>query len=164
MARAEADASVPVLVLAPTIINDGRRLLISSSRLSFLTDNTADSGTVAHPLPETVELQHMFAAQNASDLKLTSALRMNSTFPYIMPMVTLPSDPPMRVMDAGIRENFGYRTTFEFLRDMREWIDTNTSGVVIMRLRDKQKRSLLNLPRTTSSIGCWGPLAMCTAT
>lgn len=141
MARAEADASVPVLVLAPTIINDGRRLLISSSRLSFLTDNTADSGTVAHPLPETVELQHMFAAQNASDLKLTSALRMNSTFPYIMPMVTLPSDPPMRVMDAGIRENFGYRTTFEFLRDMREWIDTNTSGVVILQLRDKQKRS-----------------------
>jgi hypothetical protein len=140
MVQAEADAEVPLLVVSPTIINDGRRLLISSSPISFLTDNTPDKSIHCTPLPETVEFTRFFEGQDAMNMKLTSALRMNSTFPYITPVVTLPSEPAMRVMDSGIRENFGYRTTLELLRDMRGWIAENTSGVVILQLRDKQKR------------------------
>ncbi len=45
----------------------------------------------------------------------------------------------MRVMDAGVRDNYGYRTTFSFLHTFRDWIATNTSGVVILQLRDTQK-------------------------
>jgi hypothetical protein len=45
----------------------------------------------------------------------------------------------MRVMDAGVRDNYGYRNTFMFLKTYREWIAANTSGVVIMQMRDKQR-------------------------
>ncbi|MFZ1686464.1 MAG: patatin-like phospholipase family protein [Flavobacteriales bacterium] len=141
MAQAEASAAVPLLVVGPTVINDGRRLLISSSPIAFLTDNAPGSTVHSSPLPETIEFSRFFEDQDAGRMKLTSALRMSSTFPYITPAVTLPSEPPMRVMDAGIRENFGYRTTFELLRDMRGWIAENTSGVVVLQLRDKQKRA-----------------------
>ena len=45
----------------------------------------------------------------------------------------------MRVMDAGVRDNYGYRTTAMFLQTFRGWIAENTSGVVIMQMRDKQR-------------------------
>lgn len=140
MAQAEARGAVPLLIVGPTVINDGRRLLISSSPIAFLTDNAPEHLVNSSPLPETIEFGRFFEQQEAGRMKLTSALRMSSTFPYITPAVTLPSEPQMRVMDAGIRENFGYRTTFELLRDMRGWIAEHTSGVVILQLRDKQKR------------------------
>ncbi len=152
MAKAEANAEVPMLVVGPTIINDGRRLLISSSPVSYLTDNSPAASVHSRTLPETIEFSRFFEHQAAGRMKLTSALRMSSTFPYITPVVTLPSEPPMRVMDAGIRENFGYRTTFEMLRDTRAWIAENTSGVVILQLRDKQKRDRA-VPGTTSLFG-----------
>jgi hypothetical protein len=64
---------------------------------------------------------------------------MNASFPYITPVVTLPSEPPMRVMDAGVRDNYGYRATLSFLHTYREWIAANTGGVVLLQLRDTQK-------------------------
>ncbi|HPJ52042.1 MAG TPA: hypothetical protein PLF80_03825, partial [Flavobacteriales bacterium] len=57
----------------------------------------------------------------------------------ITPVVTLPCEPPMRVMDAGIRDNYGYRVTLQYLYMLRDWVRENTSGVVLLQLRDKQK-------------------------
>jgi hypothetical protein len=90
---------------------------------------------------EAIDLQRMFASQGADRLKLTSALRMNASFPYITPVVTLPSEPAMRVMDAGVRDNYGYRVTLAFLHAHREWIAANTSGVVMIQLRDTPRRT-----------------------
>jgi hypothetical protein len=45
----------------------------------------------------------------------------------------------MRVMDAGLRDNYGYRVTLAFMMTFREWIRDNTSGVVVLQLRDTQK-------------------------
>ena len=151
MTKAEAAADVPLLIVGPTVINDGRRLLIGSSPIAFLTDNAPEQSVHSTPLPETIEFSRFFNDQQAGRMKLTSALRMSSTFPYITPAVTLPSEPPMRVMDAGIRENFGYRTTFEMLRDMRGWITDHTSGVVVLQLRDKQKRDAA-VPSSSSMV------------
>ncbi|MBS1583011.1 MAG: hypothetical protein JST66_12505, partial [Bacteroidetes bacterium] len=89
--------------------------------------------------PESIEFQRLFAGQDAANLKLSSALRMNASFPYITPVVTLPSEPKMRVMDAGVRDNYGYRTTLMFLYTFRDWIAQHTSGVVILQMRDKQR-------------------------
>ncbi|MCB9169063.1 MAG: patatin-like phospholipase family protein [Flavobacteriales bacterium] len=135
----ERDARVPMLLMAPTSVNDGRRLLISALPAAHLTNNASKVGTAHAPQPESIEFQRMFKDQDAEDLKLTSALRMSATFPYITPMVTLPSDPPMRVMDAGIRDNYGYRTMSAFLLEHRTWIAKHTSGVIVLQLRDTQK-------------------------
>jgi hypothetical protein len=127
------------MVICPTSINDGRRLVIATQPMAFLTAISPDAATNIPAQPEAVEFQRMFADQGAANLKLTSALRMNASFPYITPVVTLPSEPPMRVMDAGLRDNYGYRVTLAFLHTYRRWIAENTSGVVVLQLRDTQK-------------------------
>jgi len=68
---------------------------------------------------------------------LLSALRMNATFPYILPNVWLPSKPVIDVMDAGLRDNYGPETTIRFLQVFKEWIKANTSGVVMIQIRDR---------------------------
>ncbi len=138
-AEAEQKAELPLLVISPTCLNDGRRLVMSAQPVAFLTDIAAQGRINTANEPESIEFGKLFASQDAQRIKLTSALRMNASFPYITPVVTLPSEPKMRVMDAGVRDNYGYRTTAMFLQTFRGWIAENTSGVVIMQMRDKQR-------------------------
>jgi hypothetical protein len=132
----EQEAKIPMLIMAPTIMNDGRRLIISAQPCSFLTQNKPVPQVNYTTLSEDVEYLRLFENQKPYDLHFTSALRMNATFPYILPSVTLPSDPPIDVMDAGMRDNFGMKTTMQFLYSFRDWINSNTSGVVIIQVRD----------------------------
>ncbi len=138
-AEAERRAEIPLLVISPTSINDGRRVVISAQPVAFLTNIAAQGRVSTDNQAESIEFSKLFAGQDAQRLKLSSALRMNATFPYITPVVTLPSEPKMRVMDAGVRDNYGYRTTVMFLETYREWLAANTSGVVILQMRDKQR-------------------------
>ena len=62
---------------------------------------------------------------------------MNATFH--VPTVNLPTDPPIEVMDAGMRDNFGMKTTVQFLYTFREWIQENTREVIVVQIRDLQK-------------------------
>jgi hypothetical protein len=152
MAAAEREARTPLLVLSPTSINDGRRLVIGSLPMAFLTNISPEDPVNTIGYPESIEFKRMFAGHAADSLKLSSALRMNATFPYITPVVSLPSDPPMRVMDAGMRDNYGYRVTLSFMHTFRDWLAENTSGVVILQLRDTQ-RDLDVRPIGTSLLG-----------
>jgi hypothetical protein len=54
-----------------------------------------------------------------------------------LPNVWLPSDPVVDVMDAGLRDNFGEETTLRFLAALDDWIKQNTSGVLIVQIRDR---------------------------
>lgn len=136
---AEQKALVPLFVMAPTIVNDGRRLIVSSTPVSYLCDARGEGFADQDLVGEDVEFTRLFAEQNAYNLRFTTALRMNATFPYVMPIVTLPSNPPVEVMDAGLRDNFGTKTTLQFLYTFRNWINTNTSGVVIIQVRDVER-------------------------
>lgn len=139
LAGPEREARIPMMVVSPTSINDGRRLVISPLPMAFLTNITPDATSMIQSQPEAIEFGRFFAGQRAEHLKLTSALRMNATFPYITPVVSMPSVPAMRVMDAGVRDNYGYRASLTFLNTFREWINEHTSGVVVLQLRDTQK-------------------------
>ncbi len=90
LADAERDARIPLMVISPVSINDGRRLVIGSLPMAFLTDIAPESGIRSDGQPEAIEFQRFFHDQGAANLKLTSALRMNATFPYITPIVSLP--------------------------------------------------------------------------
>jgi hypothetical protein len=72
-------------------------------------------------------------------VRFTSILRANASFPYIMPMISLPTQPEMHLMDAGIRDNYGIKTTLLYLKHFKEWIKQNTSGVVIVEIRDTKR-------------------------
>lgn len=138
--ESERTAVIPTMIFTPTIVNDGRRLLISSQQLSFLQQNHSSDSMGLNPIVENVEYQKFFANSNPNDIRFTSVLRMNATFPYIMPMVTMPTNPGMQVMDAGIRDNYGTKTTITFIHALEDWIRDNTSGVIIVKVRDSKKQ------------------------
>jgi hypothetical protein len=142
-AEPEKQAIIPMMILSPTIVNDGRRLLIASQPISYLADAFHANGG-KHQLPEDVEFASLFADNDAMNLQFASALRMNATFPYVTPMTMLPSDPPIEVFDAGVRDNFGLKTTMQFLYTFRDWINENTSGVIIVQVRDLPKNKDLS--------------------
>jgi len=136
--KPEENAEIPMMIFSPTIVNDGRRMIISPQPLSYLTAGNRLDGE-KNPLPEDIEFGRLFKKQRGDSLQFTTALRMNATFPYIFPMTSLPTKDPMELMDAGIRDNFGLKTTLQYLYTFRNWINTNTSGVIIVQVRDLPK-------------------------
>ena len=144
----EFKAIIPMLILTPTVINDGRRMLISSQPLSFLTSSSTTQHLKNTSIIENFEFTRLFKNQDATNLKYTSALRMSATFPIIMPRVSLPTEPQIAVMDAGMRDNLGKFTTYKYINTFKKWINENTSGIIIVTIRDQKK----NLPVNTKSI------------
>jgi GTP-binding protein EngB required for normal cell division len=56
-----------------------------------------------------------------------------------MPMVSLPTTPETHIMDAGLRDNYGGKVTIEYLFALEKWIQENTSGVLIVEMRDTKR-------------------------
>lgn len=135
----EFSGQVPVMLFSPTIINDGRRLLISSQPLGFMQLAKMKNVSGMNPGVENIEYNKFYKEYSPENTRFTSVLRMNATFPYIMPMVTLPTKPAMQIMDAGIRDNYGSKTSSQIIAEFSDWINKNTSGVVIVKIRDTRK-------------------------
>ncbi len=138
-AEAEMQAKIPILILSPTIINDGRKLFIASGPVSYLNMDV-------HAWPEYpdskiggVDFHRLFGGHGASNLRFLTALRMCATFPYITPNTTLPTNPPIQIMDAGISDNFGISDAIRFMFAFEEWIEQHTSGVILLSIRDSPK-------------------------
>ncbi len=157
--EAEASGLIPMMIFSPTIVNDGRRLLISPQHVSYLTDHAADSSFNFETTIDEIEFQRLYKDQRANNIRFTSVLRMNATFPYILPPVSLPSEPVTYVMDAGIRDNTGLKTSLRFLYVFRKWIEENTSGVIFVDIRDSHKsRPIENKPQQTIIQNFFAPL------
>ena len=91
--------------------------------------------------PDAVDFAAMFKNEDPMNLRFLTALRMNATYPYILPNVWLPSDPVIDVMDAGLRDNYGQETSLRFINVFKDWIKQNTRGVLIIQVRSKVKGS-----------------------
>jgi hypothetical protein len=135
----EYNAVIPTIIFSPSLVNDGRRMLISSQPISFLTFQDSLDYTSSRSSLENIEFNALFANNSSMNLKMTSAIRMNATFPYILPMVVMPTSPKIEIMDAGIRDNYGLSTSLNYIKKFRFWIQNNTSGVVVVQIRDKEK-------------------------
>lgn len=136
--KPEENAKIPMLFVAPTIINDGRKLYISPIHTSYMNRYFSNENTYKERV-RAVEFNRFYAEQNAGKLNFLSALRMSATFPYVTPNVTLPSQPQMEIMDAGLSDNYGIKDATHFLYTFRHWIEENTSGVVLVSIRDTEK-------------------------
>jgi hypothetical protein len=134
----EKKANVPLLIFNSTISRDGRKMIISSQPLSFMMKPLlyVNDTTVS---PDAVDFGALFNKQNPQNIRLLTVLRMNATFPYVLPNVWLPTEPVIDVMDAGLRDNFGEETTLRFIENFSDWIKENTSGIMIIQLRDRPK-------------------------
>ncbi len=146
----EKEAIIPMMFITPTIINDGRMIYISSQPVSYMTSKAPSKNVTNMTLPDGIEFRRFFEKQGADSLWFSSALRMNSTFPYISPVVTLPSEPAIEIMDAGFRDNYGMSVAIKYLYTFRNWISTNTSGVIIIQTRDSYKKTTMEGKSTRS--------------
>jgi hypothetical protein len=134
----EASARIPLMLFSSVITRDSRTMLISSQPISFLMRPVFDSNRIKTIDPDAVDFGSFFYRQNPMNMRLLTALRMNATFPYVLPNVWLPSEPVIDVMDAGFRDNFGEQVGIRFVDVFRDWIQKNTRGVLIIQIRDRK--------------------------
>jgi len=131
--------TIPMMILSPTIVNDGRKLIISPQKMSFMCTPSIFQTRFLNQKTKGIEFLRFFKDQDSQNLRFLSALRMSATFPYVAPNVKLPSEPEMQIMDAGISDNFGVEVAARFIYVFKDWIQKNTSGVIIVSIRDTQK-------------------------
>jgi hypothetical protein len=135
----EVDGSIPLLMVTPFVLNDSRRLLISSQGVSYMMRAQSRPHLSEKIEIDGVDFRKLFTTQDADSLTFTSALRMNCTYPYILPNAFLPSKPMLEIMDAGFRDNYGTLTATRFVQFFQDWVATNTSGVVLLQIRCWEK-------------------------
>jgi Patatin-like phospholipase len=138
IAADEHMAKMPMMMFNAVITRDGRKMIISTQPVSFLMRPEYDSLLISPPDPDAVDFAALFAKQEPMNLRMLTALRMNATFPYVLPNVWLPSDPVIDVMDAGLRDNYGPETALRFVDVFKDWLKKNTSGVVMLQIRDRK--------------------------
>jgi len=129
---------IPLMFFNSIITRDGREMVISTHPARFLMQALIDSVHVTSIEPDAVDFTSFFQKQDPLNLSVLSALRMNATFPYVLPNVWLPTDPVIDVMDSGLRDNFGQQTSLRFIEYFKEWLQQNTSKVVLIQIRDRQ--------------------------
>ena len=138
---AELTGTIPMMILTPTIVNDGRKLYIAARPVSFMNYDILSYPGYRSTKISGIDFHSLFAEQHGSGLRFLSALRMSATFPYITPNTTLPTEPAIQIMDAGISDNFGLSDAVRFLYAYKDWVAANTSGVVFVSIRDSPKLS-----------------------
>lgn len=135
-AAEEKNGNIPLMIFNSTITRDGRRMMICTQPLSFMMKPLVYAGD-KNASPDAVDFNALFAKQEPLNIRLLSAMRMNASFPYVLPTVWLPSNPVIDVMDAGLRDNFGQETTLRFIDNFKEWLKANTSKIIILQMRDR---------------------------
>ncbi len=146
----EATGQIPLMLVCGTIINDGRKLVMAGQPVGYLTQPEYSLSQQA-PVIDAVDFATFFNRQDPYNLRLTSALRMNATFPFVLPVVRLPSQPRMNIMDAGLNDNFGVSLTSRYIYVMRDWLQKNTRRVVFLQLRDTRE-SDVGVPSDETSL------------
>lgn len=136
-AAPEASAQIPFMFFNSVINRDGRKMIISSHPARFLMRPQTDTAHLTYTDPDAIDFNSFFHRQDAMNINILSALRMNATFPYVLPSVWLPTNPIIDVMDAGLRDNFGQEACLRFIDVFKDWLKENTSKVVLLQIRDR---------------------------
>jgi hypothetical protein len=131
VADKEARGEIPSMILSPMIVETGRRLLISNLDLAHLTETRPELGRMT-PL-SAVEFFKYFPEARGT-FSLQTAVRTCATFPFVSPAVSLPTEPPRRLVDAGYYDNYGVNLAAAWAYHHRDWILRNTSGLAIIEL------------------------------
>ena len=148
----ETNATIPLAFYNSVVSRDSRKMIISTQPVRFMMRSRYDSTALPEMDPDVIDFVSFFEKQDPFNLRILTALRMNATFPIVLPNVWLPSEPVIDVMDAGLRDNYGQETGLRFLEFFDDWISQNTSGVLIIQLRDRPSGGW-DYPYVTENIG-----------
>ena len=128
------------------VVESGRRLLISNLDLSRqaearpldpsrLSDDDGVMAAAARLYPRSAIEFFRIYPDAWPTFSLQTAVRMSATFPLASPAVSLPFDPPRRVVNAGYYDNYGVDLATSWIYVHQEWIRENTSGVALIQIR-----------------------------
>lgn len=125
LAPAERGGVLPSLVFAPMLIEDGSQMLMSNLDLDWYAaadrwrrDSLPPDCTIDEFSPSEggcVNARQFFARVPAETVKISTAARINASFPYASPAVTLPFDEHPRAVDAGYYDNYGIKLATEWI-------------------------------------------------
>ncbi|MCS6895939.1 MAG: hypothetical protein NZZ60_07345 [Bacteroidia bacterium] len=135
----EQRSQCPLLFITPVLIPTGRQLLISSQSCGILLRQ----GYIQ-------ELRQL--TPDADHLRLTTALRMNASFPFILPPVRLPTAQKLEAVDAGAMDNFGEIIALRFLWNLRAAIAKYASRVILIEIRDLPPEAPTELQERSSAL------------
>jgi hypothetical protein len=133
----ERTANAPLFFFNSVVTRDSRKMIICTQPVRFMMQARYDTTRIPVVDPDAIDFVSFFKNQDPYNLRILTALRMNATFPIVLPNVWLPSDPVVDVMDAGLRDNYGQETTLRFLASFEDWIRRNTRGVLLLQIRDR---------------------------
>lgn len=133
----EKAANIPLIFFNSVVTRDSRKMIISTQPIRFMMQGYQDTTLMPSMDPDAIDFVSFFKNQDPYNLRLLTALRMNATFPIVLPNVWLPSNPVIDVMDAGLRDNYGQETSLRFMEAFDEWIKANTSGVLLLQIKDR---------------------------
>lgn len=141
--KPEENATIPMLILTPTIISSGSRMIISPVNVSYLTKVPYSKEL------QNIEFRYKYRKFGADSLRFLSAIRMNASFPYVSPIIALPGHPRLTLFDAGLNDNYGFLTAYAFVMEFRNWILQHTDGIVFIRIDENdyityQQRTTFN--------------------
>jgi hypothetical protein len=144
LAEGERAGWRPSLIFAPTILESGRRLLISNLDLeSIAVDATPDvnerSGVeqIQNASRNAYQFARLFPSR-WNRISIATAAGLCAAFPFISPAVALPTVPRMRVVDAGYSDRYGIDLAIRFLQEHAAWLVRNVPGVILIQLRDEK--------------------------
>lgn len=141
----ERIGAVPSLIYAPASLDDGRRVLVSNLELDYMTRHA-----IARDPPTRSAFQ-FFEVFDDRDLTVATGARMSASFPYVSSAAELPTKQLRRLGDAGYFDNFGGFVLTSWLAENRDWLLANTSGVLIVQVRDSpvgaDNRDIASVPR-----------------
>lgn len=141
LAAGEKEGWRPSLVLAPMIVEDGRRLLIANLDLGHLLQNEGplENRHGQYSLGGVQLFQKLPAAHEK--LRSSTAVRLQANFPWVLPSTEIPpldqGAPRLRVVDAGYYDESGVDLACLWIFRHRKWLKAKTAGVVLVQNRDR---------------------------
>lgn len=140
----EGRGVIPEMIINGTIVNDGRKLVICNQPAGFLTRPTFALDQPEPPI-DIVDFATFFAGENPLNLRITTALRMNATFPLVLPVVRLPCSPELNIMDAGLSDNFGNEVAARYIGALHNWLVANTRKIIFLEIRDTRENAVCSI-------------------
>jgi hypothetical protein len=132
----EKAATIPLMLYHTLVTRDGKKMHIGTQPMRFMMQAPRDTAFTL-PVADAIDFTTFFARQDPYNLRMLTVLRMNATFPVVLPNVWMPSEPVIDVMDGGLRDNFGVETSMRFISHLQNWIKENTRGVLLVQIRDR---------------------------
>jgi hypothetical protein len=135
LGHGEAAGWRPSLIVSPLIVEDGRRLLISNLDVRDLTTVPVE--------PTSLQALEYYGhiEPRPGTLRLSTAVRLNASFPYVSPAAELPTDPARHTLDAGYYDEHGVELAGSWIWARREWLLAHTTGVLLVQVPDARARA-----------------------